>query len=88
MVSSRREERQSVSHQTAASTAKPAMSSLQPAGSNEALRITDAALSLDTQAVFEGFTGIEHRRRGKRGGPRSQPHTVWLEGEVRGGWCG
>ena len=58
------------------------MSGLQPPGSNEALRITDAAPSLDAQAVFEGFTGIEHRRWGKRGGPRSQPYTVWLEGKI------
>ena len=44
--------------------------------------MTDAAPSLDTEAVFIGFTGIQHRPLRKRGGPRSQPYTVWYQGNI------
>jgi len=42
--------------------------------------MTDAAPSLDTEAVFKGFTGIQHRPLRKRGGLRSQPYTSGTRG--------
>ena len=82
MVRSERDRRWSASRRSAAPTATAVMTDLPPARSDQALLTTDAAPSVNTKTASNGGTEIEHCPQGELGAPRSQPYTVWYQGEI------